>query len=97
MVDGDLFDKLAEVGSIIRTSSLPFGGIQVRTSFLSLTLRLPTHESIQIVVTGDFFQLPPVTKSGSVKFAFEAAYWSKSIQRTFNLTQVFRQKDPGLL
>lgn len=29
MVDGDLFDKLAEIGSILRKSPLPFGGIQV--------------------------------------------------------------------
>ncbi|KAJ4484600.1 PIF1-like helicase-domain-containing protein [Lentinula lateritia] len=27
----------------------------------------------------------------------ETAYWSKSIQRTFNLTQVFRQKDPAFV
>lgn len=30
MVDGDLFDKLAELGSILRKSPLPFGGIQVK-------------------------------------------------------------------
>ncbi|KAF7310006.1 ATP-dependent DNA helicase PIF1 [Mycena indigotica] len=47
---------------------------------------------IQLVVTGDFFQLPPVGKSG-VKFAFEAAMWKQAIPRTFNLTQVFRQSD----
>ena len=29
MVDGDLFDKLARVGSIIRKKTEPFGGIQV--------------------------------------------------------------------
>ncbi|KAF5387400.1 hypothetical protein D9757_005787 [Collybiopsis confluens] len=78
MVDGDLFDKLAEVGSILRKNSRPFGGIQM-------------------VVTGDFFQLPPVTKSGAVKFAFEATHWPQAIERTFNLTQVFRQKDPAFV
>lgn len=46
-------------------------------------------------MTGDFFQLPPVAKSTAVKFAFEAEYWKKSIKKTFNLTKVFRQKDPG--
>lgn len=51
----------------------------------------------QIIVTGDFFQLPPVTKgSASVKFAFEAEEWAAIIGKNmFNLTQVFRQKDPG--
>ncbi|KAF7308275.1 ATP-dependent DNA helicase PIF1 [Mycena chlorophos] len=48
---------------------------------------------IQLIVTGDFFQLPPVSKSGAVKFAFEALKWKEAIPRTFNLTQVFRQSD----
>ncbi|RXW21685.1 hypothetical protein EST38_g4179 [Candolleomyces aberdarensis] len=74
MVDGDLFDKLAKIGSILRKSSVAFGGIQV-------------------IITGDFFQLPPVTRSGSVKFAFEAELWSESIKYMFNLTKVFRQRD----
>ena len=49
----------------------------------------------QVVVTGDFFQLPPVTRgSQAVKFAFEADMWPQTIQKTFNLTKVFRQRDP---
>lgn len=49
----------------------------------------------KVIVTGDFFQLPPVTRSGDVKFAFEAEMWNKVISRTFNLTRVFRQSDQG--
>jgi ATP-dependent DNA helicase PIF1 len=51
---------------------------------------------IQLIVTGDFFQLPPVPDSSNrdVKFAFNAATWNTSIQHTILLTQVFRQKDP---
>jgi hypothetical protein len=50
----------------------------------------------QLVVTGDFFQLPPVNKVGAqMKFAFEAELWQSTIKRTFNLTKVFRQKDQG--
>ncbi|KAK4510077.1 uncharacterized protein ATC70_006246 [Mucor velutinosus] len=48
---------------------------------------------IQIVVTGDFFQLPPVNKERASKFAFEAESWRAAISRTVLLTQVFRQKD----
>lgn len=48
---------------------------------------------IQLVVTGDFFQLPPVTKSAQPVFAFEVKAWSQVIHHTVNLTQVFRQKD----
>ena len=53
---------------------------------------------IQLVITGDFFQLPPVPDYGRVsKFAFDAATWNTSIEHTIGLTQVFRQKDPGKL
>lgn len=50
---------------------------------------------IQLVITGDFFQLPPVPDSGKVaKFAFDAATWITSIEHTIGLHHVFRQKDP---
>lgn len=56
---------------------------------------------IQLVITGDFFQLPPVPdynqKSRGVKFAFDAATWGTAIHHTIGLTEVFRQKDPGKL
>lgn len=52
---------------------------------------------IQLVITGDFFQLPPVPNYGKVaKFCFDAATWNTSIEHTIGLTQVFRQKDPGM-
>ncbi|KKZ66471.1 hypothetical protein EMCG_07806 [[Emmonsia] crescens] len=50
---------------------------------------------IQLVVTGDFFQLPPVPDSSKMaKFAFSASTWNTTIQHTILLTHVFRQKDP---
>ena len=52
---------------------------------------------IQLVITGDFFQLPPVPDYGKIaKFAFDAHTWSTSIHRTIGLSQVFRQRDPGV-
>lgn len=54
---------------------------------------------IQLVITGDFFQLPPVPdydkKAKDVKFAFDAGTWSTAVHHTIGLTEVFRQKDPG--
>lgn len=53
---------------------------------------------IQLVITGDFFQLPPVPDYGQqrkVKFAFDASTWGTAIDHTIGLTEVFRQKDPG--
>lgn len=78
MVDGDLFDKLSQIGRTIRNNGRPWGGIQ-------------------LIITGDFFQLPPVPdgdKKREAKFAFDAATWSTSIDHTIGLTQVFRQRDP---
>jgi ATP-dependent DNA helicase PIF1 len=81
MVDGDLFDKLEGIARAMRNNGRPFGGIQ-------------------LVITGDFFQLPPVpdyeNKSREVKFAFDAGTWSTAIHHTIGLTEVFRQKDPGM-
>ncbi|KAK9447410.1 PIF1-like helicase-domain-containing protein [Limtongia smithiae] len=49
---------------------------------------------IQVVLTGDFFQLPPVAERGRAsKFAFDAEAWSSAVKHTICLTHVFRQKD----
>lgn len=51
---------------------------------------------IQLVITGDFFQLPPVPDSGRVaKFSFDAATWNTTVEYTIGLHHVFRQKDPS--
>lgn len=49
---------------------------------------------IQLVVTGDFFQLPPVTRSGEETFfAFQSEAWKACIEHTVTLSRVFRQRD----
>jgi ATP-dependent DNA helicase PIF1 len=51
---------------------------------------------IQLVVTGDFFQLPPVPEAGKVaKFAFEGSTWPTTMHHTIGLKQIFRQTDKG--
>lgn len=50
---------------------------------------------IQLVITGDFFQLPPVPDSNSAStFCFDAKSWTSAIDHTIGLHHVFRQKDP---
>ena len=50
---------------------------------------------IQLIVCGDFLQLPPVIKHGeSKKFCFQAKSWSTCIHKTIELIEVKRQSDP---
>lgn len=57
---------------------------------------LSDRHAWKLVITGDFFQLPPVTKNNEVPFfAFESEAWQKCIEHTVVLNKVFRQKDDG--
>lgn len=49
---------------------------------------------LQVVLCGDFLQLPPVLdESPRWKFAFQAPCWNELNMRTFELTQNFRQAE----
>ncbi|GJJ78193.1 ATP-dependent DNA helicase PIF1 [Entomortierella parvispora] len=78
MIDAVLLDKLEAIARKVR--------------------QVPNEEEeawggLQIVLTGDFFQLPPVAKR-SIQFCFEAESWKSYIHTNIQLEQVFRQKDP---
>ena len=60
-----------------------------------LLVTFRANETSQVVITGDFFQLPPVSKNKQMCFAFEAVAWKETVKRAIKLTQVFRQKDTG--
>lgn len=47
----------------------------------------------QLVVFGDFLQLPPVSREGKVGFAFESPSWVAADFRVRLLTKTFRQQD----
>lgn len=58
---------------------------------------------IQVILTGDFYQLPPISENSNNKEAAPATYcfkskaWNEVIKQQFNLTTVFRQKGDQLL
>jgi ATP-dependent DNA helicase PIF1 len=49
---------------------------------------------LQLVLSGDFCQLPPVQKDKETVFAFESPVWSTLIDETHNLLKIERQHDP---
>ncbi|CAI9726716.1 ATP-dependent DNA helicase PIF1-like [Octopus vulgaris] len=53
---------------------------------------------IQVIVSGDFLQLPPVTKkSDKKKFCFQSPAWRKCININLELTEIKRQDDPKFI
>lgn len=75
MMTPDLFEKLDEVGRKVRGKSAE---------------HLP-FGGLQIVLVGDFFQLPPISTQS---FVFESPLWKKLGLETHALTEIVRQKDP---
>jgi ATP-dependent DNA helicase PIF1 len=51
---------------------------------------------LQLIFSGDFFQLPPVQVHGGekVQYCFEHAGWSCTFPKTIHLEKIFRQRDP---
>ena len=48
---------------------------------------------LQMILFGDFLQLPPVERTGEVNFCFSSEAWKNLDPRTFILKKVFRQQD----
>lgn len=49
---------------------------------------------LQIIMCGDFFQLPPVNQGEKSQFAYESPVWQNSNIRICYLSKQFRQNDP---
>jgi ATP-dependent DNA helicase PIF1 len=49
---------------------------------------------LQLIMVGDFFQLPPVAKGEETKFVFESPLWASMGLTTHALTEIVRQKNP---
>jgi len=53
---------------------------------------------IQLILCGDFLQLPPVSKGGKkTRFCFQTEAWSRAVTQTLQLKQVHRQSDPAFI
>jgi len=86
MVRADLLDYIDAVLRYIKGTERPFGGVQV-------------------LMIGDLYQLPPVfqtdwpllKKHYSTPFFFGSLVFQKQPVLTFELTEVFRQKDPEFI
>ncbi|KDN35967.1 hypothetical protein RSAG8_11178, partial [Rhizoctonia solani AG-8 WAC10335] len=60
---------------------------------------------IQLVVSGDFFQLPPISDERDINtgyeidppFAFESKCWKTTFPQAYKLTRVFRQTDTAFI
>lgn len=50
--------------------------------------------NIQIILCGDFYQLPPVSKDKKTRFCFQADSWNAIVPRVIELNVIMRQTDP---
>ncbi len=51
---------------------------------------------MQVVCSGDFFQLPPIERNGEAKFIVESSAWKTMNMKICYLEEQFRQKDENL-
>jgi ATP-dependent DNA helicase PIF1 len=52
---------------------------------------------LQVVFVGDFFQLPPISRSQEVSFAYDATVWQEANPIVCYLTEQYRQDDTPFL
>lgn len=91
MINGEFFDKLAYVGGKMKSVELTLGP---RRGCPKEGAQEKPWGGIQLIVTGDFFQLPPVKPPNPRKvYAFQAECWDSCFDMQVELTQVFRQAD----
>ncbi len=52
---------------------------------------------IQVILCGDFFQLPPIFKDEPVRLAYDSYAWQEADLKTCYLTKQYRHSDPKLI
>lgn len=84
MLSPELFDKLEKVAGIVRKRN--------RLLANAPSIKEKPFGGIQLILCGDFLQLPVV--NGNDSFCFEAEKWKECIQRVVYLNEIVRQPDP---
>jgi ATP-dependent DNA helicase PIF1 len=84
MLSPELFDKLEEIARIIRRPN------PMRILDRDILKEYP-FGGIQLVLSGDFLQLPVV---GEGNFCFESKSWNKCVPNVIQLDEIMRQTDP---
>ena len=87
MLSPELFDKIESIFTTVRLAGR-------NRSFLkdkNLEIKAPPFGGIQLILSGDFLQLPVV---GNDKFCFQSEKWPVCVDETVDLTDVMRQSDP---
>jgi ATP-dependent DNA helicase PIF1 len=100
-VSSSLFAKRRWLGCdvlIIDEISMLLGDIFEKIEYIARKIRNDDRPfgGIQIILCGDFFQLPPVTNDPKIKYiyCFQTPAWDRSIGNSvYQLTHVFRQKE----
>lgn len=82
---------------VIDEISMIEAGLFDKLNLIAQVVRKNMHVpfgGIQVVLCGDFYQLPPIVRgSSNVRYAFEANCWDSVVQETMILTKSFRQTD----
>lgn len=81
---------------IVDETSMIDGNLFDKLEYIARQLKVKhcPFGGIQVILSGDFFQLPPVFKQKTRNcLAFQAKSWKSVIEVTVELKQVFRQKD----
>lgn len=96
MVSSEIMEKLDKILKSIRSSDLYMADSGVPEEVYKKNYT-KCFGGVQVIVTGDFFQLPPVVKGKKDTddiFAFQTALWNRLFKKNlFALSIIYRQKD----
>ncbi|KAF9610203.1 hypothetical protein IFM89_021141 [Coptis chinensis] len=98
--NSDAFERWKSVRAlVIDDISMISGDLFDKLDYIARTLKGRVHKpwgGIQLIVSGDFFQLPPIMDDQypfDREFAFDAKCWNATFYLQLELTPIFRQSE----